>query len=986
MSEFYRQYFMMALEAGGVLIAVLMIRPLLKRFPKRLTLFLWMAVLFRLICPVAISRPALVFPSGMTVLQRDAEYAAEADSGSARQVQMIADGYAGEAKNRKNAEPESAAKEGGFVQEVSEENVSGNVAWNPAVLEDAADAFEELEAGSYDGASGQYMNGDDRNGQDRNRKNLGINSMTAEFTSKLVSRLSSLFREAVAAVRAAGGWLDTGAGKLALDFAGGIWLLGAFGLGLFGIIRYWRLSAYLREAVFLGKWQGCTVRCSRHPDAPMSFGMLRPCIYVPAEWEEQMGDGCKEAALSADSRMELILRHEAAHIKHGDLILKTAAYLALCIHWWNPLVWLMMRYLGRDIEMACDESVLNAEGEKNRKQYAQTLLQYAVKRSNIEFSTTFGENSTEGRIRNIMSYRKITLRRMLLLGLAVLLMGGCLATRPDRKEMTFGEQGTENDPADVSKETMEKAGEETSDEERLYGAEGITEDGYYIFESMDAMHSGWEEMISSELMPEEVWENGGWHAIVYFPMWKLRDGEEPEEGKHYTLEVDRTMIRENGETSIYSAKAVCYSMDGKIYSEKPVEIEGVAITSLEQAVEFEGVFDWQYGSREPEHLFGIPVTFTVAGGHWSHGSAKDQNGFEVILNGLRESDPQKYQKLKDPVTALETLMHLEGGSGIFYQEELGRGYVFYTFADGSVAHYRMKKIREGWCPESLDERENGYNAQVNEDTKDAGAHYADIVRTEETLRNLTAGELRRITARAEENQDLSENEDVWVILDEHREEDSCLYAVGENAMALRIGERVIPIPVIWKNVYGIRPDFFSGDFDGDGKKEYAIRTHSKNGGSISGNTLYMVETDMVTGELPLEDAYVVAGADGREAVIYEFSAQDRLLRLKDLRFYYDREESELTVKVPYSEENGVTGLNDFKKKIKMPPEDDICEMLVGNFEAVALENGTWYYEASCSGTTKTGELTSSSKVYAEIRCALEYDEAQGFTLGEIEVK
>ena len=54
----------------------------------------------------------------------------------------------------------------------------------------------------------------------------------------------------------------------------------------------------------------------------------------------------------------LVILHEQQHIRRGDHIFRFLAWCALCLHWFNPLVWLAFWLSGRDMESACDEAVL----------------------------------------------------------------------------------------------------------------------------------------------------------------------------------------------------------------------------------------------------------------------------------------------------------------------------------------------------------------------------------------------------------------------------------------------------------------------------------------------------------------------------------------------------------------------------------------------------------------------------------------------------
>lgn len=105
-----------------------------------------------------------------------------------------------------------------------------------------------------------------------------------------------------------------------------------------------------------------------------------------------------------------ILTHELVHIRSLDCLRKWLLTSALCVHWFNPLVWLMVYTANRDLELACDETVLRLLGDGSRKAYAGVLLEFAArKRPDLAFGSGFGQTAAEERIHHIMKYRKTAL-------------------------------------------------------------------------------------------------------------------------------------------------------------------------------------------------------------------------------------------------------------------------------------------------------------------------------------------------------------------------------------------------------------------------------------------------------------------------------------------------------------------------------------------------------------------------------------------------
>ena len=125
---------------------------------------------------------------------------------------------------------------------------------------------------------------------------------------------------------------------------------------------------------------------------PAVYGIIKPKIILPIEYQE--------------SELNYILMHENAHIKRKDNFVRLFAFIIVCVHWFNPFAWLLLKMLYSDIELACDESVLSNCNETERKEYAYTLLSTAEK-TNV-FAASFGGSKIRIRIENILSYKKIS--------------------------------------------------------------------------------------------------------------------------------------------------------------------------------------------------------------------------------------------------------------------------------------------------------------------------------------------------------------------------------------------------------------------------------------------------------------------------------------------------------------------------------------------------------------------------------------------------
>ena len=87
--------------------------------------------------------------------------------------------------------------------------------------------------------------------------------------------------------------------------------------------------------------------------------------------------------------------------------MKLLAFAALCIHWFNPLVWLAFVLAGRDMEMSCDEAVVKRLGGGIRADYSMSLLRLATGRHMISGAPlAFGEGDTKSRVKNVLNWKK----------------------------------------------------------------------------------------------------------------------------------------------------------------------------------------------------------------------------------------------------------------------------------------------------------------------------------------------------------------------------------------------------------------------------------------------------------------------------------------------------------------------------------------------------------------------------------------------------
>ena len=195
-----------------------------------------------------------------------------------------------------------------------------------------------------------------------------------------------------------------------------LWVAGMAALLVYSLISLAVLLRRLRGARHISQ----NIYAGDGLETAFVLGVVRPRIYLP----ETLGE--KERAY--------ILRHEEMHIKRKDHILRLLGFLALCVHWFNPLVWAAFLLLTRDMEMACDEAVLKEQGTDSaefKKAYSASLLSLATGRRIIGGAPlAFGEGEVKGRVKNVLKYKKPGFWIVLLALAAVILAAVCLLTSP----------------------------------------------------------------------------------------------------------------------------------------------------------------------------------------------------------------------------------------------------------------------------------------------------------------------------------------------------------------------------------------------------------------------------------------------------------------------------------------------------------------------------------------------------------------------------
>lgn len=234
-----------------------------------------------------------------------------------------------------------------------------------------------------------------------------------------------------------------------------LWLVGVLLLAIYFSISYFRSMRKFRMSIpdntpYIQNWltahqisRPLAVRSSDLISSPLTYGILHPVILLP-----------KKLDRNDQVALKYVLTHEYVHIRRFDAITKILFAAVLCIHWFNPFVWVMYVLANRDMELSCDAWVIRMMGAKNRSSYALMLIKMEERRNGMSaLCSHFGKNAITERIEAIMKFKKTSI---LACAFALVLVVGAttaFATSSgawqefdlDDLNLTEGHTGTETD-------------------------------------------------------------------------------------------------------------------------------------------------------------------------------------------------------------------------------------------------------------------------------------------------------------------------------------------------------------------------------------------------------------------------------------------------------------------------------------------------------------------------------------------------------------
>ncbi len=209
-----------------------------------------------------------------------------------------------------------------------------------------------------------------------------------------------------------------------------VWCIGMILFAAFFTVSYIRCRIEFGAALpvnnaYVEQWikerplkRRISIKQSDRISTPLTYGILHPVILMP-----------KQTDWTNIEQLRYIFSHEYVHIYRFDTIAKLIATYALCVHWFNPFVWAMYILFNRDIELACDESVIRQFGDKSKSAYSLMLINMEAKKSGLSpLCNHFSKNAIEERITAVMNTKRMTIISLLSACLIILITVNLFAT------------------------------------------------------------------------------------------------------------------------------------------------------------------------------------------------------------------------------------------------------------------------------------------------------------------------------------------------------------------------------------------------------------------------------------------------------------------------------------------------------------------------------------------------------------------------------
>lgn len=209
--------------------------------------------------------------------------------------------------------------------------------------------------------------------------------------------------------------------QIAMAVGAYIWAAGMLAMLVYTAVSYISVKKKVKNSALS---DGNVYTCI-NIETPFVFGIIKPRIYLPEN-------------ISEEDRT-YIIAHEQAHISRKDHIIKLIAMVALCVHWFNPMVWVSYRLMTKDMELSCDEKALGGFDTDVKKAYANALLNISMRQNKLTLGgvLNFGESDIKSRIKGVLGAKKPKVIVTIIAVIAVIIAAVCLLTNAVKKDKEF---------------------------------------------------------------------------------------------------------------------------------------------------------------------------------------------------------------------------------------------------------------------------------------------------------------------------------------------------------------------------------------------------------------------------------------------------------------------------------------------------------------------------------------------------------------------
>lgn len=955
MTMIFHEILNMSIVASWLIVAVILLRIFLKKAPRKIVCFLWALVAVRLICPFSFESRLSLIPSAQpieTMERQNSDTSIDSVTANGGTGTYVTGGAEGK----------------GIISGITDEaeTVSGT-----GVI-DITGAQEDI----GNTGSSEVMN---RNGE----ISTSSGSQNINIEDKTLANPPSQ--------------------GMSLDMViSAVWVLGIILMLGYGIFSYAVISR--RTAVSMNM-EGNIYLCD-DIDTPFILGVFSPKVYLPSLLKEE--------------EREYVIAHENAHLGRCDHWWKPLGYVILAVHWFNPLVWVAYVLLCRDIEIACDEKVISGADIEYKKSYAKTLLECSARgRLVTACPLAFGEVSVKERIRTVLNYRRPAFWVVVVSVIACIVVGICFLTNPVSGEAE-GEPSTQENVTEPESDEEKEETDSIQENNSVQESEGIEEidstqetDGTgqetdSSSQSEAIIHDGWRitadehseyrYIYAAEQLRMRNMNTGEWYELTAFDLsYNYYDYDELKEGdiarwnitladavlEEYTegdvgvsiyryeerLPVESDAKPGEGYLVIYGASdsdTVWYTFMPLGMSREEVDafLADIHVERLQEPIRY----------YDPESELSCMEQFEVAEDKMSflYGTVSTEDNKHIIYEGMFKNvfdcyaqeavqkDPELYETLKNPVGSAATLFDLEYESAeVYHCGNMNSVYgmlVLLKLSNGQEVAFDMEKRGEVWQPVCQWEADSEYCINVKLQN--------------EYINDVSAEQLKIVTNEVEFiDREWMELGNDYVVLNTVANRDIVLYGLyGGAAMILRDGEKILPIWISWTSPQMELPRIYCGDYDNDGSEEYALWTHMATGTGVSGDELYIIETDWEK------------GTDGNtEYSMREYRYWDWISELNVIGNRFDEASGVLTITL-----NDIDVAELDISRLLEESGSEYAGLASGNFYSFEEKDGQWYFKES-GGILVSGQFSEKRQCKVIVNAKVVYDETNGFHLEDIQI-